>query len=91
MSYQYSKRDFNQLKRAQSEKHIMQQYGISFCTIENEEYPMAISSLKGMPSVFYYKGDIKIVNQHKNVAVIGSREASQSGLKWTRETGGIVA
>lgn len=91
MAYQYSKRDLEQLKQAQSEKHIAQQYGVSFCTIDNEEYPEILSSLKGMPPVLYYKGNIKIVNQHKNIAVIGSREASQSGLKWARETGGTLA
>lgn len=91
MSYQYSIKDLEKIRQAESEKHLAQQYGVSFCTVENEEYPAALASMKRIPPVLYYKGNIKIVNRHKNIAVIGSREASQKGLKWARETGTVVA
>lgn len=32
-----------------------------------------------MPALLYYKGNIEIINQHKNVAIIGSRKFSSSG------------
>lgn len=61
------------------------------CRIEDEEYPVLLRELYKKPEKIYYKGNIEIVNKYKNIAVIGSRNASQDGLKLAYETGQTVA
>lgn len=66
-------------------------FNILTCDKDNKWYPRGMKDLTSMPPVIYYKGDIKIVNCHKNVAVIGSRKSSAEGLKLSYEAGRIGA
>lgn len=61
------------------------------CDRMDNKYPNSLKKLTGMPPLLYYKGDIEILNRHKNIAVIGSRKSSLEGRKLAFETGCIVA
>lgn len=69
----------------------LNKYDILTCDKDNTWYPRGMKELSNMPSVLYYRGDIKIINSHKNVAVIGSRKSSAEGLRLSAEAGRIGA
>lgn len=54
-------------------------------------YPKGLKEIVNKPSILYYKGDISIINQKKNIAVIGTRKMSEQGGKLAYETGREVA
>ena len=66
-------------------------YNIAVCREDDERYPNELRNLKGMPSLLYYKGNIEIINQHKNIAAIGSRTLSEQGSKLAYRTGIKIA
>ena len=53
--------------------------GINYLTLENEEYPMLLKEISDIPIVLYYKGNLKSCNLNKTIAVVGSRKASTNG------------
>ena len=69
----------------------MDKFEILKCYKEDHKYPVSLKGVKGIPSLIYYRGNIDILNEYKNVAVVGSRKASLEGLRMARETGRIVA
>lgn len=61
------------------------------CCKENEEtFPITLRKIPKSPSVLYYKGKIEIINNNKNIAVIGSRKCSEAGRKLAYRTGQLV-
>lgn len=66
-------------------------YNIAVCREDDDRYPNELRNLKGMPSLLYYKGNIEIINQHKNIAAIGSRTLSEQGSKLAYRTGIKIA
>lgn len=91
MSYWYSEKDKKKIERARQDENLMVAQGVSYCLAEDERYPSAIRDLKDMPPLLYYKGNIEILNQYKNVAVIGSRKISKEGMELAYSTGTTVA
>lgn len=69
----------------------LNKYDILTCDKDNIWYPHGMKNLPNMPQMLYYRGDIKIINNHKNVAVIGSRKSSPEGLRLSAEAGRIGA
>ena len=61
------------------------------CTIESNKYPMGLKNINDKPSILYYNGSIECINKYKNIAVIGTRKASENGLKIAYETGAFLA
>lgn len=49
---------------------------LSFITFDNENYPFLLKNISDPPMVLYVKGDLKICNLEKTLAVVGSRRAS---------------
>ena len=87
----FSEKELIKINRAEELKEVSARYGISYCLAGDEYYPKAMSGLKGMPPLLFYKGNIEIVNQYKNIAVIGSRKFSQVGKELSYEAGRAVA
>lgn len=61
------------------------------CHKEDQYYPVLLREISGMPSLLYYRGNIEILNQYKNVAIIGSRTSSENGLHLSYETARLAA
>ena len=70
---------------------MFEDYPIRVCQKEENDYPVLLKEITGSPSLIYYRGNIGILNQYKNVAVIGSRDVSLNGLRLAHQTGQIVA
>lgn len=49
---------------------------ISFLTFEDENYPYMLKNISDPPMVLYVKGDLKLCNLEKTLAIVGSRRAS---------------
>ena len=64
---------------------------IENCTIESDKYPLHLKNINDKPSILYYSGAIECINKYKNIAVIGTRKASENGLKIAYETGAFLA
>lgn len=50
-----------------------------------------MKQLKNMLLLLFYKGDIQIVNQYKNIAVIRSRKFSAEGHRFSYDAGETTA
>lgn len=53
-------------------------------TIIDKEYPEELKHINMPPLVLYYYGDISLLNSKMRLAVVGSREASEYGIKMTK-------
>ncbi|MBN1892497.1 MAG: DNA-processing protein DprA [Clostridiales bacterium] len=58
--------------------------GIRSVSVVEDDYPVSMQNLDGMPIILYYKGNEKLMNKQGNcVAVVGSRKPSNYGLRAT--------
>lgn len=55
--------------------------GIKIVTYLDEEYPTRLKNISDPPTVLYYKGNICCLNEKNAVAIIGTREPTECGIK----------
>lgn len=60
---------------------------IKIVTYLDEEYPKRLKNITDPPTVLYYKGDINCLNEMNAVAIIGTREPTEYGVKIARNLG----
>ena len=77
-------RQFDMIKK-------FQDYEIALVKENENLYPKGLLSISSRPSFLYYKGNIEIINQYKNIAVVGTRKASEKGKRVAYEAGQLVA
>lgn len=65
--------------------------GIKAITILDEEYPKELKNISDSPVIIYAKGNIELLKQNKNIAIIGTRKATKHGEKVAERLGGIFA
>ena len=58
-------------------------YGYGVLTPEDEDFPQSLMQIRETPVVLYYKGDIKILQNKLKIAVVGTRNATETGLTAT--------
>lgn len=87
----FSEKELVKINKAKELEEISLQYGISYCLFGDKFYPKAMTSLKNMPPLLFYKGNVEIINQYKNIAVIGSRKISKMGKSLSYDAGEAVA
>ena len=56
---------------------------IEVCDKKDTNYPKRLREIQKSPGRLFYRGDITILNEMTSIAIIGSREASEQGLKMT--------
>ena len=58
-----------------------------FITLVDEEYPESLKKISEPPLVLFYEGDISLLRNNTNhkLSVVGSREASDYGIKSTKK------
>ncbi len=66
---------------------MVHQYGIRRTELGTHDYPKQLLSMAKPPVGFYYRGDVSIINQNRNIAVIGSRHVSGRGMEAAYRTG----
>ena len=74
---------------AQAEPFEMPKCGV--LTILDNEYPEELKQATNSPLVLYYYGDISLLKAKTKVGYIGSRAASEYGLKTARQLGADIA
>lgn len=61
--------------------------GIKITTFLDSIYPVKLKNITDLPTVLYYKGNIKCLNEMNAVAIIGTREPTEYGMKVARNLG----
>ena len=67
------------------------EYEVKVCKREDVGYPKLFEGLSGMPELFYYAGDVGILNAMRGVAIVGSRVCPDEALQLAREAGRLAA
>ncbi len=60
---------------------------IQIVTYFDESFPKRLKLITDPPTVLYYKGDINCLNEMNAVAIIGTREPTEYGMKIARNLG----
>lgn len=60
------------------------------CLSTDQRFPQKLNILLDKPDKIYYKGDIDIINNNKCVAIVGSRNCSELGLRLAYQTAEIA-
>lgn len=60
---------------------------IKIVTYLDSEYPEKLKSIEDPPTILYYKGNISFLNELYSVAIIGTREPTEYGMKIARNLG----
>ena len=54
--------------------------GINMICFEDSEYPMQLRALQNAPPVLYYLGELRKISYDRSVAIVGSRNPSDSAI-----------
>lgn len=66
----------------------------NFWTPADPEYPRLLLEISSPPAVLYYRGTVKMpenLGQIPLVAIVGTRQPSDYGVRWTRQIGTTLA
>lgn len=58
--------------------------------VQDKEYPKRLLKIKNPPQKLYVEGNEKLLN-NKSLAIVGSRNCSEYGIKYTREFARVIA
>lgn len=61
--------------------------GIKITTFLDSVYPVKLKNTTDLPTVLYYKGNIKCLNEMNAVAIIGTRKPTEYGMRIARNLG----
>ncbi|MCT4785137.1 DNA-processing protein DprA [Exiguobacterium aestuarii] len=67
-------------KKATSQIEIYKEKGIEVISLSDKRYPIALRVIDDPPAVLYCKGNINLLAQNKQIAVIGTRNATAKGM-----------
>ncbi|MGI1803606.1 DNA-processing protein DprA [Limosilactobacillus reuteri] len=74
--------DWNRfLEQADNEIEKANDFGINIISYLDDEYPLNLRALPNAPTILYVKGNYKLLNTDKSVAIIGTREPTEYGKK----------
>ena len=71
--------------KAEEMVRIHQEQGIGIVAINDENYPDLLKQIDDPPIVLYCKGNVSLLRQTKNIAIVGTRNPSTSGEETARE------
>lgn len=61
-------------------KETLYKESIQYICIEDEEYPKNLKNIYNPPLLLFYKGDLSIINNSLNIAMVGSRKPTSYGI-----------
>ena len=61
-------------------KEKLYKNSIEYICIEDEEYPNKLRNIYNPPLILFYKGDLSIINNNLNIAMVGSRKPTPYGI-----------
>lgn len=56
---------------------------IHICTMYDIDYPISLLQYEDAPFGIFYKGNISMINEKKNISIVGSRKCSRYGIDVT--------
>lgn len=56
---------------------------IHICTIYDIDYPISLLQYEDAPFGIFYKGNISMINEKKNISIVGSRKCTRYGIDVT--------
>lgn len=68
-------------EEAQKIFEICRKYKISIVGIYDETYPYKLRNIEDMPLILYIDGNIDILNECNNIAIVGTRTPTQKGYE----------
>ena len=71
--------------KAEEMVRIHQEQGIEIVAINDENYPDLLKQIDDPPIVLYCKGNVSLLRQIKNIAIVGTRNPSPWGEDTARE------
>lgn len=75
------------LAQAQSVEKRACELGYEILTLTDKDYPELLSYIPNPPCVLYVKGDKSCLSGSLNIAVVGTRKATDYGIEMAREIG----
>ena len=80
------------LEKTLLEKHKkdLESKGVKFAPYCDKEYPQRLKDIIDPPFGLFYKGDLDLLNK-KSVAIVGTRNASDYGLKMAQEISSLLS
>jgi len=73
---------------------LLQDYEQNFLTPADPDYPQLLAEIPDPPPVLYYRGQFNLIREldrQSAVAIVGTREPSDYGRRWTRKLSRILA
>lgn len=64
-----------------------QKNDIAITTYLDKEYPKKLMTISDAPTILYYKGDIQCLNELNSVAIIGTRQPTDYGMRIAKNLG----
>lgn len=61
-------------------KEKLYKNSIQYICIEDKEYPKNLRNIYSPPLLLFYKGDLSIINNNLNIAMVGSRKPTPYGI-----------
>jgi DNA processing protein len=77
---------FSEWTQADAEMRRVQDYGVRLLPFVDPDYPARLRAIADPPALLYVKGEILAADE-RAVAIVGSRSASEYGLKVARSIG----
>ncbi|MGX1902605.1 DNA-processing protein DprA [Thermolongibacillus altinsuensis] len=79
------------IKKAEESIAYHKQHDIEVVTIADLRYPKLLKKLDDAPIVLYCKGNLNLLDSHKNIAVVGTRNPTPTGRKMARRIAKIFS
>jgi DNA processing protein len=90
--FKISKNDWsNAQNNAQKIFDISEALGIKIVNYFDENYPSRLRSISDPPQILYYKGDIDFLSKNLTIAVVGTREPTEYGMRAAESLGELLA
>jgi DNA protecting protein DprA len=58
---------------------LEEKHNISYCCFGDKDYPSSFYHLNTPPSIFYYSGNLDLINKNYNLSIVGTRNSSLYG------------
>ena len=66
-------------------KEILYKEGIKYICVDDNEYPYDLKNIYNPPIILFYKGNLSILNDNLNLAMVGSRKPTRYGISCAKK------
>lgn len=84
----------DKIEEARNKRHEIEnelaQINASYITYFDANYPKQFKNMQDYPVILFYKGNIKLLNENKICAIIGTREPSLKTIEYGKKIGAFM-